>query len=209
MSLLETINAIGLLAARPAAAAANEGYSYHATDEGITYRSNGASWVDVAINEAGHAAVDHTGLPGVGGGAAAFAGVRVRAVADVPLTSGSIVYLTFDTEDYDTDGFHDGVTNPSRLTVPTGLGGKFAISASSLTTSSPGAGFCVFRVNGTTIIAAGPLNESTSSGQAALATDYALAAADYVEFGIRVGASSKSAIDGGVADPVFCMHKTG
>lgn len=68
MSLLETINAIGLLAARPAAAAANEGYNYHATDTGITYRSNGSSWDEVGITTAAHAEIDHTGLPGVGAG---------------------------------------------------------------------------------------------------------------------------------------------
>lgn len=44
MSLLPTVNARGLLAARPAAVAANEGYNYYVTDTGILYRSNGASW---------------------------------------------------------------------------------------------------------------------------------------------------------------------
>lgn len=46
MSLLATVNARGTLAARPAAAAANEGYIYWATDSTppTWYRSNGTSW---------------------------------------------------------------------------------------------------------------------------------------------------------------------
>lgn len=45
MTLLATVHARGTLAARPAAAAANEGYLYFATDgAGTLYRSNGASW---------------------------------------------------------------------------------------------------------------------------------------------------------------------
>lgn len=34
------------------------------------------------------------------------------------------VLVGFDTEEYDTDGFHDNVTNNSRLTIPSGLGIK-------------------------------------------------------------------------------------
>lgn len=52
MSLLPTVNARGLLADRPAAAAANEGYNYYATDTGILYRSNGSSW---DVNSSGFA----------------------------------------------------------------------------------------------------------------------------------------------------------
>lgn len=46
MSLLATVNGRGTLAARPAAAAANEGYIYWATDSTppTWYRSNGTSW---------------------------------------------------------------------------------------------------------------------------------------------------------------------
>lgn len=43
MSLLATVNGRGTLAARPAAAAANEGYIYSASDASL-YRSNGSSW---------------------------------------------------------------------------------------------------------------------------------------------------------------------
>lgn len=51
------------------------------------------------------------------------------------------VKLTFDTEVYDTDGFHDNVTNNTRLTVPAQLNGRYArisggIHISALTANS-------------------------------------------------------------------------
>lgn len=41
--------------------------------------------------------------------------------------------MVFNAEDYDTDGFHDTVTNNSRLTIPAGLGGKYLVRAFSYT----------------------------------------------------------------------------
>jgi hypothetical protein len=35
--------------------------------------------------------------------------------------------LALSAEDWDTDSFHDNVTNNSRITIPTGLGGKYLI----------------------------------------------------------------------------------
>jgi hypothetical protein len=37
--------------------------------------------------------------------------------------------LTFNSENFDTDGFHDTSTNTARITIPTGKGGKYAINA--------------------------------------------------------------------------------
>lgn len=36
--------------------------------------------------------------------------------------------LNFDSENYDTDGFHDTSTNTNRLTIPTGLAGVYLVS---------------------------------------------------------------------------------
>lgn len=49
-----TINGYGTLAARPAAAAANAGYTYYATDNATQYRSDGSAWA--SISAAGYGA---------------------------------------------------------------------------------------------------------------------------------------------------------
>ena len=50
----------------------------------------------------------------------------VGRVAAVKLSPASAVALT--TENFDTDSFHDNATNNTRITIPTGKGGKYLIS---------------------------------------------------------------------------------
>jgi hypothetical protein len=56
-----------------------------------------------------------------------FCGVNVSKSADQTLTTNVQTTITFDVEQFDSDGFHDNVTNNSRLTVPSGKGGKYLI----------------------------------------------------------------------------------
>jgi hypothetical protein len=56
-----------------------------------------------------------------------FSGVSVRNSGNLTLTNGVTLVGTFDTEDYDTDGYHSS-PNTSRLTVPAGKAGKYQIS---------------------------------------------------------------------------------
>ena len=59
----------------------------------------------------------------------AFIGCSVSNSATVAMNNGSYTVMTFDTEAYDTDGFHSTVTNTSRLTIPAGMGGKYLMEA--------------------------------------------------------------------------------
>ena len=54
-----------------------------------------------------------------------FVGALVTKSTGQSLTSGTAATLTWNTESFDTNGFHDNSTNNSRLTVPTGYGGKY------------------------------------------------------------------------------------
>lgn len=47
------------------------------------------------------------------------------------IDNGSFTAYTFDSEYVDTAGYHDNVTNPSRITIPTGKGGKYLMMAKS------------------------------------------------------------------------------
>jgi len=65
--------------------------------------------------------IDQSG--GTGGGSASFSGCRVRnsAAASSSMTANVDNLLSWDTEDFDVGGWHNTVTNPSRLTVPSGV----------------------------------------------------------------------------------------
>jgi hypothetical protein len=62
--------------------------------------------------------------PAAGG---SFAGVRVKKSTSQSIPNATETVLTFDTETFDTDGFHDNSTNSGRLTVPVGKAGYYSI----------------------------------------------------------------------------------
>ena len=71
-------------------------------------------------------------LPGPQGPAGATgsvdAGVRVTKSAGQNISgAGTTVEITWDQEDYDTDGYHDNATNNTRFTIPTGKAGYYII----------------------------------------------------------------------------------
>lgn len=53
----------------------------------------------------------------------AFHGCRLYKSATQQVLTGNTDVITFNTEDFDTDGFHDNATNNSRITIPTGFDG--------------------------------------------------------------------------------------
>jgi len=52
---------------------------------------------------------------------------KVTKSADQTIPNSTSTIITWDQEDYDTDGMHDNVTNPSRITIKTA--GKYSIMA--------------------------------------------------------------------------------
>jgi hypothetical protein len=68
-----------------------------------------------------------------------FVGCALWKNASQSLANATPTIITYDSEFFDTDGFHDNSTNPSRITIPAGLGGKYQINATVLFVSN-GAG---------------------------------------------------------------------
>lgn len=95
------------------------------------------------------------GAGGVAFGTQSSAGSRHGAAvnkASQTIGTGSTAVVTFDTEDDDTDAYHDGGT-PTRLTVPTGLGGVYVIVGQGAYSSDTiGKRVLDLRVNGSTFI---------------------------------------------------------
>jgi hypothetical protein len=158
----------------------------------------------------GHDARDHTGITGVGGAAAVFAGVRVHNDAAQALTSGAWTTITFNSERFDTDAFHSTASDTSRLTVPTGLGGYYAIGGGVTTAvSTTGARFIRILLNGTTQIQHNT-SPAVSGFDARLfvSTLYPLDATHFVELEVFVGASINSVVTAN-STPEFWMYKVG
>lgn len=93
----------------------------------------------------------------------------------------SLVALAFDSENFDADGFHDTVTNNTRITVPPGGAGKYMIGASFQNVNTNPT-VIKLRLNGTTDIAFGHgEGHSGSLAGSHISTIYDLADADYIE----------------------------
>ncbi|MHB8511491.1 MAG: hypothetical protein ACYDCC_04870 [Actinomycetota bacterium] len=56
-------------------------------------------------------------------------GARAYITAALGVVDSTNTIPDLTTTQFDTDGFHSNVTNPSRMTVPTGLGGLYTITA--------------------------------------------------------------------------------
>lgn len=146
-------------------------------------------------------------------------GVMVRSAAGTDPGIGVETNVAFATEVFDTDGFHDNVTNNSRLTVPSGLGGKYLVSFSIFlgagTTNSSrdmgirknGAGSILTNHGGhlgNTQLSGGSVAQSpiTASGM------MSLVAGDYIEVRWAYNAGTGPAVFGWGADH-FSMMRLG
>lgn len=111
----------------------------------------------------------------------------VRTTDQGPITSGAATAVIFNAADiFDTDGFHDPAgANPSRITIPAGLGGKYLVSYSLIWQTTSGTyRSAVIRKNGTTP-AGGFQRIGTAGTPAFIANATAdvldLVAGDYIE----------------------------
>lgn len=87
-----------------AAADTVNGVSPGAAGESLV--SNGAAWV--------------SGRPGI-------VGCQLYHSAVLQVNSGALLLQSFDSEVFDTNGFHDPATNNSRVTIPVGYGGRYLV----------------------------------------------------------------------------------
>ena len=118
-------------------------------------------------------------------GAATFVGARVYRSTTQSITSGTPTAIGFANERFDTDAFHDTVTNNTRLTVPSGKAGKYLIGFTGEFVSNGNQERAAWiKLNGTTDIA-GHRDQTSTAGSApwewCINTIYDLAVGDYVE----------------------------
>ncbi len=60
-----------------------------------------------------------------------FVGCFVYGTANQTISNATVTTIPFGAENFDSDGFHNNSTNNSRITIPTGKGGKYLVVAQS------------------------------------------------------------------------------
>ena len=122
---------------------------------------------------------------------------RANRTTNLSVASSTTTYVAFNAADsWDTDSFHSTVTNPSRLTVPSGLGGKYLIIATaSWANNSTGWRDLSIRANGSSDLAAARVGTGTANPYAisTITTVEQLAAGTYIE--VTAWQNSGAALD--------------
>ena len=97
----------------------------------IEYRSSTANTnTRLGIGTTGQVLTVAAGVPSWSTPAAAgFVGVSITKTAVQSMANNTSVLLTFESEEFDTSAFHDNATNNSRITIPAGKAGYYAINA--------------------------------------------------------------------------------
>lgn len=111
-------------------------------------------------------------------------GCRVYNSTTQSISNATLSALAFDSERWDTDAFHSTSSNTSRITIPSGLAGKYLVGAAiEWPSNATGVRTIYLRKNGNTYHAELRFNASTNSNTTGLAlcSLIDLAATDYVE----------------------------
>ena len=69
------------------------------------------------------------GIEWAAAGGATFVGCSIYKTANQSISNDTFTIVTFDAENFDTDGFHTTSSDTSRITIPSGKGGKYLITA--------------------------------------------------------------------------------
>lgn len=154
-----------------------------------------------------HGDIDHTGITGVG--VAAFVGAKVYNSANIALNTAADTLITFDSEEYDSDAFHSIVTNTGRLTIPSGLDGKYRIQAQARLTATPGVGYGFIQKNAGTILSIAPTGHLSPIASVIVTAEDDLVATDYLTFQVYAQSASKNALFIASSSPMFMLQRIG
>lgn len=115
---------------------------------------------------------------------AAAARAQVYHSTTQSIATSTSTALNFDSEDHDDYGMHSTSVNTSRITIPSGAGGVYLVSAAAVfATNAAGIRLIWIQKNGTTAVSTYAIQLGQSANVAIVQTQclIALAAADYIE----------------------------
>lgn len=110
-------------------------------------------------------------------------GAKVRHDATQSVNNATVTPINWNTEEWDTDAFHDTVTNNTRITIPSGKGGKYYFIAwLSYVSNSSGSRQVIIRKNGSIFVAQAIAQAVNGDATTMVAfTELEVSAGDYFE----------------------------
>ena len=127
-----------------------------------------------------------------------YVGCRIKKSggANQNISHATTTTITFDAEDFDTNSFHDNSTNNTRITIPSGKGGKYLFTVTGhWGDNTTGSRQMYFRKNGSDIVA---FNIWSSDGAVgfSLPQVFELVATDYIELVVYQDSGTTIVVEG-------------
>jgi hypothetical protein len=117
-------------------------------------------------------------------GGVTYSGVAVKKTAAQSIANATFTAATWNSEDYDTDAYHDNSTNNTRITIPSGKSGYFLLSGTlNFDANATGNRGCELRKNGSGVNYVYFLAPTTAANEPAIPFSFVVAASatDYLE----------------------------
>lgn len=133
-------------------------------------------------------------------------GARVYNDANISIPNNTLTTLTFNSERWDTDGIHEGVTNPDRLTCQTA--GKYVIHATiEYAASNAGNRVVALYVNATNIVYVTYTATQTLASRYEVSAIYDLDVDDYVTCQVyQTSGGALNVVSAANRSPEFAMQ---
>jgi hypothetical protein len=113
-------------------------------------------------------------------------GARVYRSTSMIASNNTLTTIPFDSERSDTDAYHDTSSNTSRLTIGTGLAGRYSMGCTvNFDANSGGASrYTMIELNGTTVLAIDQRGPVANEIITTISTVFSLAEGDYIEVAV-------------------------
>lgn len=154
------------------------------TNGDLIYGTGSGTFTRRGIGSTGDVLTVSGGVPTWSAPSAAFVGAGAFNSATYVVANSTVVTLTFNSEKYDTNGFHDTGTNTSRFTIPAGKAGYYNCSLLfAFEPSSTGFRRVEIWKNGSVMYKTdGNGNNNGSTDTKPISAVLSLAVSDYIEF---------------------------
>ena len=129
-------------------------------------------------------------------------GAHALSNATTNVSSGTVTAVAFAAADlFDTDGYHSTSSNNTRITVPSGLGGRYlCVGYVALSANASGSRQAHFRVNGSAVRrCVSQANAASQPWETTLTSSILLSVGDYVELIVFQDSGSTLTVSGSMS----------